>query len=82
MKKKLSILAVGTLCTLSLAAGALATGVIEEIKAQLRPDFTVVIDGEVKNFKNTTKQKTSQKMYVPKWPVNKNVIFFKKSIDK
>lgn len=52
MKKKLTILAVGTLCTLSLAAGALATGVIEEIKAQLRPDFTVVIDGNVKNFKN------------------------------
>jgi len=52
MKKKVSLLTAGIICVLSIGAGALATGVIEEIKAQLRPDFVVEIDGEIKNFKN------------------------------
>ena len=52
MKKKTMILLAGALCTVSMFVGAGAAGVIQEIKAQLRPDFTVKIDGTEKEFKN------------------------------
>lgn len=51
MKRKLPVL-IGILCVLSIALGAFAATVVQEIKAEIRPDFTVKIDGEVKEFKN------------------------------
>lgn len=40
------------MCVAGIATGVLAAGVVQEIQAQLRPDFTIEIDGEVKTFKN------------------------------
>lgn len=52
MKKKITVLTAGALCAASLAVGACASDVIKSIEAQLRPDFTVVVDGKTQNFKN------------------------------
>ena len=52
MKRKITLLTTAVLCVGCIAAGAAANEVIREIKAQLRPDFTIEIDGEVKSFKN------------------------------
>lgn len=52
MKKKTVFVVVSALCVASMAFGVFAAGVIRDIKAQLRPDFTVKIDGETKVFKN------------------------------
>ncbi|MBQ8758456.1 MAG: PepSY domain-containing protein, partial [Clostridia bacterium] len=40
------------LCVACFAVGAVASGVVRTIQAELRPDFTVIIDGEEKIFKN------------------------------
>lgn len=50
-KKALVIIASAALAA-GLGIGAAATAVIKEIKAQIRPDFTIEIDGEVRKFKN------------------------------
>ena len=52
MKKRLVALLVAAAFVASLLAGAAGAGLIREIKAQIRQDFTVEIDGEVKQFKN------------------------------
>lgn len=52
MKKRWIITAAGLLCVVNMAVGAAAGSVIQDIRAQLRPDFTIEIDGEVKHFKN------------------------------
>lgn len=52
MKHRTFIIIAIFLFIIGLVIGASALGVIQEIRAQLRPDFTVVIDGEVKEFKN------------------------------
>ncbi len=52
MKKRDFVLITAILCTVSLAIGAAANGIISEIKAQLRPDFTIEIDGVKREFKN------------------------------
>lgn len=51
MKKKTLTIAV-LLCVACFAAGAAATGIVRNIQAELRPDFTIIIDGEEKIFKN------------------------------
>lgn len=52
MKKKwLAILTAGV-CAVSFGMGAVADDLIDDITAQLRRDFTIKIDGEVKEFKN------------------------------
>lgn len=50
--KKRTILLLSAIISLSAAAGAAAVEGIREIKAQLRSDFTVKIDNNVKHFKN------------------------------
>ena len=49
MKKKVTLLIAAVLCIACVAVGA-AT-VVKEIAAELRPDFTVVIDGVKRDFK-------------------------------
>ena len=51
-RKDLTVLAAFGLCAVSVAAGAYAATTVQEIKAQLRPDFSIVIDGEERTFKN------------------------------
>lgn len=50
--KKISVLLAGVLCATSIGAGAAAAGVIREIKAELRPDFTIEVDGKKQTFRN------------------------------
>jgi len=52
MKKRTVSILLSALFLLGLIAGAAASGAIREIKAQLRPDFTVKVDGKVREFKN------------------------------
>jgi len=52
MKKRFTLLTAGILCVASIGAGVIASNVIQEIKAELRPDFTIKIDGDIKTFKN------------------------------
>ena len=52
MKKRTIALALGALCMISAAAGAAATGIVQQIQAELRGDFTIVIDGQTRTFKN------------------------------
>ena len=52
MKKKVPVLVTTVLCTASLSAGVAASGVVTRITAEFRPDFKVVVDNEVKSFKN------------------------------
>ncbi len=52
MMKKVTVLTAGVLCAAGIAVGASATGIIQKVQSELRPDFTVKIDGEVRTFKN------------------------------
>ena len=52
MKKRLVALFVALATIVGLFNGVMGAELIREIKAQIRQDFTVVIDGEIKNFKN------------------------------
>ena len=51
MKKRLGLI-MTIAVVLSFATGVVAKNVYENIKAQLRPDFVIEIDGEEKEFKN------------------------------
>ncbi len=50
--KKITILSASLLCAASVAVGVSAATVIQKVEAELRPDFTVVIDGEERTFKD------------------------------
>ena len=50
MKKQVSALAVCAIAAVSVAVGASAVGVIQSVQSELRPDFTIVIDGQEKTF--------------------------------
>ncbi|MCI8403784.1 MAG: hypothetical protein HFE49_02655 [Clostridia bacterium] len=52
MMKKVTVLTAGILCAAGIAIGASATGIIRKVQSEIRPDFTVKIDGEVRTFKN------------------------------
>lgn len=52
MKKKTLLILAATICVVSFSCGALANGLIQQIKAELRHDFTIKVDGEVKTFKD------------------------------
>lgn len=52
MKKKITVLAAGILCAAGVVVGASASGIIQKVQSEIRPDFTVKIDGEVRTFKN------------------------------
>lgn len=52
MKKRTVALLVCALFTVGVFAGASAAGKFREITAQLRPDFTIKVDGQVQEFKS------------------------------
>lgn len=52
MNKRTALILAITLCIFGIAARAASNAVIKEVRAQLRPDFTIVVDGEVKKFRN------------------------------
>lgn len=51
MKKKVIALTVCALCV-GVIAGASASGIIQKVQSEIRPDFTVKVDGEKRTFKN------------------------------
>ncbi len=52
MKKRITVLTAVALSVSSIAVGVFARDIIDTIEAQIRPDFTIAVDGEVKTFKN------------------------------
>lgn len=52
MKKKISVSVVCIVGLVSLVIGASAVGVIQRVQSELRPDFSIVIDGQEQTFKN------------------------------
>lgn len=52
MKKKITVLTACVLCAAGIAVGVSAAGIIQKVQSEIRPDFTVKIDGEVRAFKN------------------------------
>ncbi len=52
MKKRITVWAACLLCAAGIAVGASAAGVIQKIEAELRPDFTIKVDGKTQTFKN------------------------------
>lgn len=52
MKKRFIALALGLTAAFGITAGVIAADKLKDVTSQLRPDFTVVIDGEEKIFKN------------------------------
>ncbi len=51
MKKKCAFIAAGVLCA-GIAIGAMGAGLVDDIQAQLRRDFTIVVDGQVQTFRD------------------------------
>ncbi len=52
MKKKISVFAACLLCLGGIVAGVSAAGVIQLVQCEIRPDFSVVVDGQERTFKN------------------------------
>lgn len=52
MKKKVTVLTAGVLCAAGIIVGASASGVIQKVQSEIRPDFTVKVDGKTQTFKN------------------------------
>ena len=52
LKKKVTLLAAIGLCVAGVIVGVSATTIIQKVECELRPDFTIVIDGETRTFKN------------------------------
>lgn len=50
MKKQVPVFVVCAVAALGVAVGASAVGVIRTVQSELRPDFTIVIDGQEKTF--------------------------------
>ncbi len=52
MKKKKVLLLVAVVCIAALFVGVYADNLVKKIKAELRKDFTIVIDGQERLFEN------------------------------
>ena len=52
MKKKLAFVLAGVVAISSFAVGAMSKSIVEKIEAELRGDFTVVIDGTKQTFRD------------------------------
>ncbi len=63
MKKRMAILGAAALCAASVTVGVLAADVVRKIEAELRPDFTIVIDGQEMVFKNAQGEVVSPVLY-------------------
>lgn len=62
MKKKTGLL-IGVLCAVSIFVGAAGAELIREITAELRPDFTIKIDGTEREFKNVSGERVYPILY-------------------
>ena len=62
MKKRVWVL-VSILCITAFAGGVFAKTAIEKIEAELRPDFTVVIDGKTQAFENVNGERVYPILY-------------------
>ena len=51
-KKSITALAACALFAAGIAAGVSASGLVEKIQAEIRPDFTIYVDGQQQTFKN------------------------------
>lgn len=63
MKKKRLVAILVAVSLISVFAGAAAGSLITEIRAELRHDFRIVIDGEEKTFKNVNGEKVYPILY-------------------
>ena len=63
MKKKRMVAILVVVSLISVFAGAAAGSLITEIRAELRHDFRIVIDGEEKTFKNVNGEKVYPILY-------------------
>ena len=63
MKKKRMVAILVAVSLISVFAGAAAGSLITEIRAELRHDFRIVIDGEEKTFKNVNGEKVYPILY-------------------
>ena len=52
LKKKVTLLAALGFCLAGVIVGVSAATVIRKVESELRPDFTIVVDGQVQTFKN------------------------------
>ena len=62
MKKRMTLI-MALVIVLSFSTGVISKTVYENIKAQLRPDFVVEIDGEEKEFKNANGERVYPVLY-------------------
>jgi uncharacterized membrane protein YkoI len=51
MRKRNVILA-AAFCAVGFTVGAAASGLVQKVESEIRPDFTIVIDGQERTFKN------------------------------
>ncbi len=63
MKKRKWVVLLATVLVVGIVTGAIAADIIYDIKAQLRTDFTIVIDGEEKEFKNVNGERVYPILY-------------------
>lgn len=63
MMKKITVLTGSILCALGIVVGASAAGVIQKVQSEIRPDFTVKLDGEVCVFKNANGETVYPMLY-------------------
>lgn len=63
MKKRTVILAATLLCAISFGLGVASSGLIETVESQIRKDFTVVVDGEIKTFQNVNGERVYPLLY-------------------
>lgn len=52
LKKKVTLIAAIGLCAVGIAVGASATALVQKVQSEIRPDFTIAVDGKVQEFKN------------------------------
>lgn len=63
MKKKVTVLTAGILCAAGIVVGASAAGVIQKVQSELRPDFTIKVDGKTQTFKNVNGDEVYPMLY-------------------
>ncbi len=63
MKKKVTVLTAGILCAAGIVVGASAAGVIQKVQSELRPDFTIKVDGKKQTFKNVNGDEVYPMLY-------------------
>lgn len=49
---KRNIILAAAFCAVGFTVGATASGLVQKVESELRPDFTIVIDGQERTFKN------------------------------